>query len=51
MNTRKQMKLLTLQWYWDPFVRIDLTDKEPYETIFAFQEICNTNGAFLSYDM
>lgn len=30
MNTRKQMKLRTLQWYWDPFVRIDLM-KRIYE--------------------
>ena len=30
MNTRKQMKIRTLQWYWDPFVRIDLM-KRIYE--------------------
>lgn len=30
MNTRKQMKLRTLQWHWDPFVRIDLM-KRIYE--------------------
>lgn len=40
MNTRKQMKLRTLQWYWDPFVRIDLMKRiYEYEGKVSYQQM------------
>lgn len=40
MNTRKQMKLRTLQWYWDPFVRIDLMKRiYDYEGKVSYQQM------------
>ena len=40
MNTRKQMKLRTLRWYWDPFVRIDLMKRiYEYEGIVSYQQM------------
>lgn len=40
MNTRKQMKLRTLQWYWDPFVRIDLMKRiYEYEGKVLYQQM------------
>lgn len=40
MNTRKQMKLRTLQWYCDPFVRIDLMKRiYEYEWKVSYQQM------------
>lgn len=40
MNTRKQMKLRTLRWYWDPFVRIDLMKRiYEHEARLSYQQM------------